>query len=178
MAVENLKFKGKYRIPSSRLVGWDYGSPGYYFITLCTKNHDQWFGEVRGERVILSNPGKIAMECLEKIPIIHPAINLDTWVVMPNHVHAIIIREETVETPHWGVSTTGRNWRSGVLGAIINQYKSVCTKRIHTLGCEDFTWQARFYDHIIRDEREWNNIRMYILENPINWTKDEYYSKY
>ena len=120
------------------------------------------------------------MECLEKIPVIYPTASLDNWVVMPNHIHAIIvIHDENVETPHWGVSTTTKeNWKPGTLGAIINQYKSVCTKRIRAMGCDDFAWQARFYDHIIRNERELDNIRSYILGNPIKWAEDEYFQYY
>jgi putative transposase len=104
-----------------------------------------------------------------------------TWdyfvtICTKDHIHAIIVlHEASVETPHWGVSTS-RNWRSGTLGVIINQYKSVCAKRIRTMGCEDFAWQALFYDHIVRNERKLDNIRSYIQGNPIKWAEDEYFS--
>jgi len=68
------------------------------------------------------------------------------------------------------------NWKPGTLGAIINQYKSICTKRIRTSGCVDFAWQARFYDRIIQYEKSLENIRSYIVGNPIKWTEDEYFS--
>jgi putative transposase len=67
--------------------------------------------------------------------------------------------------------------RSGTLGAIINQYKSICTKRIRTLGYSNFAWQARYYDHIIRNEKSLENIHAYILGNPVNWAVDEYFSE-
>jgi putative transposase len=187
MTISSPKFKGKYRIPSNRLKGWDYGTPGYYFVTICTQISVPWFGEIEGNHLILSPSGDIAVQNLESIPHIYQNICLDAWVVMPNHIHAIIIIGEItdrqveipraiVETLQWDVSTDKRNWGSGTLGAIINQYKAVCTKRIGAKGCTDFAWQARFYDYIIRNEKSLANIRAYILGIPIKWTEDEYFS--
>jgi putative transposase len=133
MSVSLQRFKGKYRIASSRLKEWDYGTPGYYFVTICTKNRVSWFGEVITEQMLLSTTGSIVRQFLEKIPDIYPNISIDAWVVMPNHIHAIIAIGDVhggqveapqvdVETPHWGVSTKKRNWRPGILGVIINQY--------------------------------------------------------
>src|SRR4030042_4039421 len=124
--------------------------------------------------------GEIVTQNLEKIPQIYPQINLDAWIVMPNHIHAIIIIGEMpgvgVETSQWDVSTKKHYLRSGTLGAIINQYKTVCTKRIRSLGYKDFAWQTRYYDQIIQDEKSLENIRAYILGNPIKWMEDEYFS--
>jgi len=168
------KFKGKYRIESNRLLGWDYGTPGYYFVTICTQDQVRWFGEVNGDRLIPTAIGEIAAQELDKTPHIRPNIDLDAWVVMPNHVHAIFVILD-VETPRRGVSTTG-NWRPGTLGVIINQYKSKCTKRIRAMRCMDFAWQARYYDHIIRNEKSLENIRAYILNNPLKWAEDDYFT--
>jgi putative transposase len=161
--------------------GWDYGLPGYYFITICTQNRILWFGEIYAGEIILSSAGKIAANELQNTTKIRPNVNLDAWIVMPNHVHAIIVL--TVETPRRGVSSNPRravstqiNWRPGTLGAIINQFKSVCTKRIRASWCSDFSWQARYYDHIVRNERELDNIRKYILGNVAKWDDDEYFS--
>jgi putative transposase len=194
MTISNPKFKDKYRIASNRLQGWDYGTPGYYFVTICSQNRVPWFGEVKSDHMILSPVGEIVAEGLEKISKIHPNINLEARVVMPNHIHVIIVINELpqskdeklgieastpyigVETPQWDVSTA-RNWRPGILGAIINQYKAVCTKRIRAKGYVDFAWQARFYDHIIQNEKSLENICTYILGNPIKWTEDEYFSE-
>jgi hypothetical protein len=71
------------------------------------------------------------------------------------------------ETPHRGVSTS--RWTSGSLGAIIGQFKGVCTRRIRALGITDFGWQPRFYDHVVRDEDSLNRIRQYIFDNPLKW---------
>jgi hypothetical protein len=81
----NLKFKGKYRISSSRLNEWDYGTPGYYYVTLCTKDHIAWFGEVKDERMILSPAGYIAEQELGLTSHIRPNVVVQ-WVIMPNHI--------------------------------------------------------------------------------------------
>ena len=98
---------------------------------------------------------------------------------MPNHIHAIIVISEmsgaSVETSRRDVSTETHYLQSGSLGAIINQYKSVCTKQIRTAGYTNFAWQTRYYDHIIQNEKELDNIRTYILGNPIKWAEDEYF---
>jgi REP element-mobilizing transposase RayT len=181
------KFKGKYQISSNRLKGWDYGTPGYYFVTICTKDHKKWFGNIIRDQMILSPVGEIVEEELEKTSHIRSNVYVNAWVVMPNHVHAIIVIGEIseqaigtpkidVETPRRGVSTKD-NWRHGTLGAIINQYKSKCTKRIHAAGYADFAWQALYYDHIIRNDKSIKNIHAYIIGNPIKWDVDEYFSK-
>lgn len=175
MTVSPPKFKKKYRIASNRLKEWDYSTPGYYFVTICAQNRVRWFGEIKRGRMLVTQAGEIANEELHITEHIRPNISVDAWIVMPNHIHAIIVINETpkvfVETPRRGVSTKN-NWRSGALGAIINQYKSKCTKRIRTSGCVDFAWQARFYDRIIQDEKSLENIRTYIVGNPIKWTQD------
>jgi len=177
MVLTRLKYKGKYRIASDRLKDWDYGAAGDYFVTICTKSRIPWLGEIRHDQFVASQAGEIAVQELTRISQIHPRIDIDSWVVMPNHVHAIIVinaPEEDVETPQRDVSTN-RNWRPGALGVIINQYKSSCTKHIRAMGCKDFTWQAGYYDHIIRNEKSLDSIRKYIMENPFRWDEDEYF---
>ncbi len=170
-------FKNKYRIESARLKGWDYSNPGLYFVTICTHNRGCFFGDVVDGEMHLSPIGEIVAEEWQKTPTIRPNVMLDEWVVMPNHVHGIVVIGDTVETPRRGVSTgrgvsTNANWKPNSLGSIINQFKLICTKRIWALGNSDFRWQARFYDHIVRNERELNEIRNYILGNPSKWDAD------
>jgi len=172
-------FKNKYRIESTRLKGWDYSAAGYYFITICTKNRECILGELVGGDVCLSNIGEIVAEEWLKTPQIRLNVDLDEWVIMPNHFHGIIILKSdgnvetpcrAVETPRRGVST---GWKPDSLGSIVNQFKSVCTKRIWAMGYFDFVWQSRFYDHIIQDEASLQRIRRYISENPIKWAQDD-----
>jgi REP element-mobilizing transposase RayT len=88
-------------------------------------------------------------------------VDLDAWVVMPNHFHGILF----VQPPR--LSEARRP-----LGVIIGQFKGVCTRRIRSAGRRDFDWQERFWDHIIRDEEALQRLRKYILENPIRWKED------
>jgi putative transposase len=183
------KYQGKYRIPSNRMKGWDYSSPGYYFVTICTREKVEWFGEIHEGKVTLNSFGVIAAQNLEKIPAIYPNFLLESWVVMPNHIHTIIA---IVETPQWGVSTTKPQWgisttkpqtsvsttrlqKSPTLGMVINQYKTACTKQIHKMGFLEFAWQARFYDHIIRDNQALENIRAYMQGNPVKWSEEKFF---
>jgi putative transposase len=110
---------------------------------------------------------------------------------LPNQLRGIIVIDEmkmrevtpghgnvSVETTQRVVSTkTKTTLRRNSLGSIIGQFKSKCTKRIHAAGFTDFLWQTRFYDHIVRDGRDLDRIRQYILANPANWSKDDNYSR-
>lgn len=168
------KFRGKFRVKSTRLPGWDYSSPGFYFITICTKDRRSHFGKIINAAVHLSQVGNIVYEEWLKTNQIRPNVSFDEFVIMPNHLHGILIlNDSTVETTRRGVST----WKPNTLGSIINQFKSKCTKRIRAMGYQDFAWQPRYYDHIIRDERSLTKIRRYIRENPANWACDQYHPK-
>lgn len=168
------KFKNKYKIKSARLKGYDYSQNGMYFVTICTKDHKEFFGEVIGGEMKLNVIGNIVEKEWLQTPIIRPYIFLDKWVIMPNHFHGIIEINNSVETPRWGVLKPNETPHRGVstLGSIINQIKSVCTKKIQKAGYSDFAWQSRFYDHIIRDEESLNKIREYIRINPQKWEED------
>jgi REP element-mobilizing transposase RayT len=145
-------FRNKYRIESTRYRGYDYSSPGKYFITICTKNRKSYFGEVENGKLISSELGKIAEIFWREIPDHFPNIKLDEFIIMPDHIHGIII----IEAPNLGAST---------IGIIINQFKRICTITIKTRGF-DFAWQPLYYDHIIRSRIELYRIRKYIRENP------------
>ena len=175
-------YKNKYRIESTRLKNWDYASPGAYFVTICTKNREPYFGKIVNGKMELSEMGQIAEKYWREIPVHFSNVHLDEFVVMPDHFHGIIVIVETpklVETPNLGVSTTNlgvsttirtpaKNWKPGTLGVIINQYKRICTIQIKKRGY-GFAWQPRFYDRIIRNDGELNRIRQYIADNPMNW---------
>jgi len=179
-------FNDLYRIESARLKAWNYSSSGWYFVTICTHKHELRFGEIISGEMKLSEIGEIAQDELLKTAIIRQNIELDEWVIMPNHVHAIIIindkQTDGVETPRWGVlgrkETTQRvvsTLSGNSLGSIIGQFKSKTTKRIRLIGNNIFQWQPRFYDHIIRNERELSIIRKYIKTNLENWEIDRNY---
>lgn len=170
-------FKNKYRIESARLKHWDYASAGWYFITICARGKECFFGEIVDGEMELSPIGEIVAEEWLKTPMIRATVELDEWVVMPNHVHGILVIKDKEETPPLrldrGVST-GPRLNAGSVGAVIGQFKSVCTKRIWAIGQLGFAWHPRFHDRIIRDEAELLNKRRYIVENPLRWELDEY----
>ena len=187
-------YQDRYNIESIRLRGWDYSSSGFYFVTICTKDRIECLGEVLIDNdgiasVVLSDIGNVVRDGLLNIPAIYANARLDEWIVMPNHIHVIfeitssvrnISSDGFVETPQWGVSTTKtgeRNprhhpeWKPGVLGSIINQFKGAVKKQCNEFNY-DFHWQSRFYDHIIRTEESLYKIRAYIKNNPRMWYRD------
>ena len=185
-----LLFQDRYRIKSTRYSGWNYADEGYYFVTICTYGKEEFFGKVLNGKMQLNDIGKIVAEEWLKTPKIRKNITLDEWIIMPNHIHGIIIIEykiddgvethcntQKVET-HCNASLREYKNKFGPqsnnLSAIIRGFKGITTKII----CEkfskiNFTWQSRFYDRIIRNERELNNVRNYIYNNPIKWESDK-----
>lgn len=159
------KFKGTYRIESTRLQCWDYSNGAYYYVTICTKNKSKYFGKVVEDQVILSEYGLIAKEELLKTETIRKNVRIDEFIVMPNHIHAILILENTNDSKTNPVT----------LGNIIGQFKGKVTKRLKDNGVIDFEWQSRFYEHIIRNEKSYLKIKEYIMLNPLKWHLDEYY---
>lgn len=145
-------------------------------MTICTKNFRNWFGKVNNGKMILNEPGNIIEEEWLKTKNLRTNVDLDYYVIMPNHFHGIIILKD-VETSRWDVSKENETGHRPVstqlqpnsLGSIIGQFKSICTKRIRKLGYDQFQWQSRFYDHIIRNESDLRIIRNYIQNNPTKW---------
>jgi len=175
------KFQNKYRIQSTRLQNWDYGWNAAYFVTICTKNREFFFGDVVDGEMQLSEIEQLAHKYWMEIPEHFPFVILDEFVVMPNHVHGIVVinkdddsRElEMLETPNLGVST--KKWKPATLGVIINQYKRVCTINARKIT-PDFAWQSKYYDHIIRNDDSFQRIKKYIYENPLKWDEDKFYN--
>jgi putative transposase len=181
------KFKSKYRIPSTRLSDWDYSSYGLYYITICTKNRIHYFGDiVRGEETqniaslrknIISEEtqniaslrgtviGEVAYNNWLEISNHFPFIELDEFVIMPNHIHGII-HINIPEKINWEVNKFGS--QSQNLASVIRGYK-VSVKAYSTINNIEFAWQPRYYDRIIRDRKEYINIRDYIFNNPEQW---------
>ena len=174
-------FRQIYRVESARLPGWDYAQAGWYFVTICTKNRERILGDVVDSQIRLSNIGEIVADEWVKTRELRPNVRLDEWVVMPNHIHGIIVIENeppgVVET-HCNASLRG-NYKNKFgpqrnnLSSIIRGFKSAATKRIHLSASPVFSWQPRFYDHVIRNENSLNKIRQYIANNPLKWELDK-----
>lgn len=181
MVINMELYKNKYRIESIRLKNWDYSNSGYYFVTICTKNQEHFFGEINNNEMILSDIGKIIYDEWYKSAEIRPNILLDEFIIMPNHIHGIIIinnneknifvnNDVNVETHSYAsLQPTINENKQNNLSNIIRGFKSSSTKLIHISGCNNFLWQPRFYEHIIKDETALKNIRQYIINNPSNW---------
>ena len=233
------KFLNKYRIPSARAQWWDYGWNGAYFITICTQNRELFFGEiVRADavtdainRVSTTPAGEMAYHYWQEIPDRFPFAELGDFIVMPNHVHGIIIIDKpvSVETqfiasnpesqfiasnpesqfiasnpesqfiasnPESQFIASDQETRSiaslpnpqkqpgGFAGDknpmlndnisnIIRWYKGRCSFEIRKINT-DFKWQSRFHDHIIRNDKEYQRISDYIINNPDTWKDDKF----
>jgi len=157
---------------TTRCTSWDYASPGAYFVTICTKNRQCFFGRVKHGKMELNPLGDIAKEEILRTEKIRSNVIVDSWVVMPNHVHLVLIitSDQNVERPRRGVSTERINhWKPGSLGVIINHIKGACTRRIRATLDPIFSWQSRFYDHIIRTDHDLEILRLYIYLNPEYW---------
>jgi putative transposase len=183
------KFKNKYRIPSARLQNWDYGSNGAYFITICTQNREHFFGEILNNSMQLNEIGQWAEKFWLEIPNRFPVIALGDFVVMPNHIHGILMINKTntvgdgTPPPQSPPQTKKKGGVSGMknpmfyenISRTIRWYKGRCSfemRKIHA----GFGWQARFHDHIIRDETSFLRISNYIRQNPTKWAEDEFFA--
>ena len=186
-------YQNTYRIPSARLQNWDYIWNAAYFVTICTHERECFFGEIVNDKMKLNDVGKYANQYWLDIPKHFSFVKLDNHVVMPNHLHGIIIidkPDDIVETLHatslrQRQSTPTRKTfkneymasispKSGSLSTIIRSYKSSVTKNARLVN-SNFAWQFRFHDHIIRDDESFNNISEYINNNSSNWQEDEFY---
>ena len=164
-------YKDKYRIESTRLKDWDYSRDGYYFVTICTQDKKCFFGDVIDEKVPLSAIGEMVADEWQKTPQIRKNVSLDAWIIMPNHLHGIVVINN--DGGNASVCRGGQGkMKSGSLGAVIGQFKTQCKKRTIAAG-HNFSWQTRFYDHIIRNEKTLKKIREYIINNPLKWEIDK-----
>jgi putative transposase len=160
-------YKNKFRIESSRLKDWDYSTPWWYYVTICTKNFKSWFGEIIKGKMALNDFGNYVENKWKEIPMHYHLVEFDYHVTMPNHFHSIIITKE-VETGH----APSLQMQGPSLGNIVGGFKSSISKWAHKNNHVNFKWQQRFYDHIIRNENDLRRIRTYIKNNPIKWELD------
>lgn len=170
------KFNNKYRIESTRINDYDYSKDGYYYLTLCSKDKRNIFSEIKNGNVILNTLGNIVEFELKNSCEIRKEIFLDEYVIMPNHLHIIIlINQEADEMTHLS-SKHSHNSNKKSLSTFFMGFKQAVTRSYRTeINDTNFTiWQPRFYEHIIRSEKSLFKIRNYILNNPFNWDLDEY----
>ncbi len=163
----------------NRLREYDYSQAGWYFITICTQNRECLFGEVKYGEMVLNKFGKIVENQWLGLEKHFDCIHLDEWIIMPNHLHGIIelLKNNNVGNAQVGnaqVRSLQDDRTKMLLSKIIHGFKAAVTKEINKIQNDlHFQWQKSFYDHIIRDERDLNRIRKYIIENPIKWEFDQ-----
>lgn len=151
----------------------DYTRPGAYFITICAHKGISIFGRIVDAAVDLNPLGQIAHQAWLDLPSRHHHIDVDPFVIMPNHVHALIwIR---VEGPTTGTAREFGKAVAGSISTLVNAYKVAVTKTAINAGLIPGPplWQGNFYDRIVRDERELANIQEYIRTNPARWLDDQ-----
>lgn len=195
------KYKNKYRIPSARAQWWDYGWNGAYFITMVTQNRKHFFGEIEKGKMELSEEGVIAEQIWSEIPDKFPFADLGDSIFMPNHMHGQIILDKphdsssihtidkrlfdsqgavpgvlsdfTQQFNPGGFSGLKNPMLNENISRIMQWYKGRCSYEIRKIN-PDFKWQTRFYDHIIRNEKDYQRISDYIKNNPGNWKDDTF----
>jgi len=157
---------------SIRLKDYDYSQNGVYYITLCIKNRREILGSLVGgddhiaPQVALSKYGMIVKKYIEGIGLHYQGVVVDKYIIMPNHIHVIIILDKGVM---WSSPPT--NAAHAIIPEVIRSFKTLVTKEI------GFSfWQKSYYDHIVRDEEDYLTKWNYIDTNPAKWTEDEYYS--
>lgn len=165
---------------SIRLAGYDYTRPGFYFVTIVTQHRKPIFGEVVDGEMRLSRFGRVAHSEWQRLSRRFPHLELDEFVVMPNHIHGILIVLEK-KRPEAGASDDipskeqfGKPVK-GSLATIIRSYKSAVTARIHCMGdgvSGARVWLRNYYEHIVRGPKDLDRIRHYIRDNPLKWALD------
>ena len=190
--MDDTKYKGRYRIPSAR-AWWHQYNGGTYYVTICTKDRENYFGRIVGGVMEMSEMGK----CLNEQILITSEMRADMNVeiplfsIMPNHVHLIVVIGNNVyNTPVDYVDGDSSRCRDAMLcvsgpeNSFLPQSKNLSsiirgikigTKAYATTNNIEFDWQPRFHDHIVRNVKELNEIAKYIENNVANWKEDDFY---
>ncbi len=180
-----MKPKNKYSNKQRRLQNWDYRWAAAYFITIVTDDRKDYFGYIKDGKMILSNIGVLADVFLHEIKNHSKNTELGEFIVMPNHIHLILILNGDDSVDNVSVVVDARhalhqqrqnrfqNIGKNSVSSIIGSYKSAVTKHARRLGYQ-FAWQRRFHDHIIWDKNSYHRITNYIINNPSKWEEDKF----
>ena len=175
-----------------RVPKYDYSQPGAYFVTIVTQDRKTLFGQVIGGEMVLNEAGKMVKDVVDQIYEHYPGINVEISIIMPNHIHILILIADLVEAPRschldqpdngqpQGVAPTKEQLS---LPDIVHRIKSLTTHRygigVRNKGWPKFEkrlWQRNYYEHIIINKRDYRAVYDYILANPMNWEKDAEFS--
>jgi putative transposase len=162
-----------------RLPGFDYSTPGAYFITLNIHKRHQLFSICRDGNILLTDLGRIVEQEWQRTGQLNADVELDEYVIMPDHFHALIWlldHDGRQSIPQWQSLPQSQDYARKLggpnarLSFLVNYFKSMVTRRAKRLQISEFRWQARFYDRIVRNEKELDRIRQYIRTNPERWS--------
>lgn len=174
---------------SMRLKKYDYSQAGFYFITICTQNRLHLFGEIVNGEMILNCAGKMIKSQWMELSKRFADIQLYQNIIMPNHFHGIVRRGEPCVRPNQTIEQRQMGEHKvrpygtldGTIGRMVQAFKSITTNEyisgVKQNGWQRFDkklWQRSYWEHIIRDENEFNHISQYIIENPIRWGNDKF----
>jgi len=182
----------KHHRRSIRLKAYDYAQTGVYFVTICAYQRECLFGQVENEMMVLSQCGRIVEQCWKALPRDFPRVKLDVFVVMPNHLHGILIltgrhtagrgeafarhpKEQPQSTPaNASPLRSAHGTQPGSVAAIVQNFKSISTRKINRIRATPGmpVWQRNYHEHIVRDEAELSRIREYLGNNPLQWAID------
>ena len=168
----------KHHRRSIRLKGYDYSQAGAYYVTIVAWHRECLFGELVNGEMRLSQRGQIADACWQEIPNHFPNVELGAYVIMPNHVHGIVVinddnRRGTIyRAPTKNTESFGKPVK-GSLPTIISTYKAAVTRTIGRELNETGIWQRNYYEHVIRDDKDLQNKTDYINANPLLWDEDD-----
>ena len=165
---------------SIRMKGYDYSKTGTYFVTICTQNKECLFGKVVDGKVRLNKMGLMVKKCWVEIPSHFPNMELDEFVVMPNHVHGIIIisdanskiRAKNLSPLREYVPIHQPPGTSKTIGSVVRGFKIGVSKWLRQNSTIHKVWQRNYYEHVVRNENEMNLVREYICNNPLKWQLD------
>jgi REP element-mobilizing transposase RayT len=180
---------------SIRLPAYDYAQPGAYFVSICSQNRECLFGDVTNGKMILNQRGEMVERTWRELAECYPGVEVDAFVVMPNHVHGIIVLVGAgpVGTGPVGTGPVGAGPRACPEGSgqpqgvartmslpdVVHRFKSLTTARyrrgVLQDGWQPFPgrlWQRNYYEHVVRSEEELDRIRQYIIDNPARWEDD------
>ena len=165
-----------YNRRSHRLGGYDYTQGGVYFVTICTYHLAPMFGQIVDEQVLLNDLGRLVDKEWRRTTEVRPSVEIDLYVVMPNHIHGILFLSDS---QHTGQSAGRTTLPANSLGSIVGQFKSVVTKRSRKLANPPTLplWKRNYYDHIVRNDADLDRIRRYILVNPAQWSEDKFFAR-
>ena len=159
---------------STRLKNYDYSKSGAYFVTITVDGEGEVFGKIVGSKVRVNKAGEIIKRIWVNLPKHFASVQIDEFIVMPDHFHGIVFIENTKEGLMNQASTKEKSWilmkdKKDTLGKIIRTFKAKATKLIRDDRFKNFKWHRNYHDHIVRNEKDLLIIRKYIRDNPLNW---------